>query len=167
MTLSSAERHLSRALGLAESVGILEPGVYRVHADLIEALIGTGGGRTPRPCSSQFEARAGVSRVPWSLATAARCRGLLLAARGELDAADRAFEQALSEHERLPVPFEHARTLLARGLLQRRRNERRLAQASLEQALAIFEALGAPLWAARARRELRPLGGRPTRPRRR
>ena len=60
------------------------------------------------------------------------------------------------------MPFERARTLLALGLLQRRRNERRRAQESLEQALAIFDELGAPLWAARARRELRPLGGRPT-----
>ena len=160
--LPSAERHLSRALVLAERAGIHEPGVYRIHADLIEALIGTGRLEGAEVVLVQFEARAGVSRVPWALATSARCRGLLLAARGELDAADRAFTQALSEHEASPVPFERARTLLTRALLQRRRNERRLAQASLEQALAIFEALGAPLWAARTQRELRPLGGRPT-----
>ena len=33
---------------------------------------------------------------------------------------------------------------------------------SLAQAIALFEGLGAPLWAERARRELRPVGGRPT-----
>ena len=48
------------------------------------------------------------------------------------------------------------------GSLQRRKNERRRAQESLEQALAIFEELGASLWAERTRRELRPVGGRPT-----
>jgi DNA-binding CsgD family transcriptional regulator len=60
------------------------------------------------------------------------------------------------------MPFERARTLLALGLVQRRKNERRRAHESLEQALAIFEELGAPLWAERTRRELRPVGGRPT-----
>ena len=34
---ADAERHLSRALELIESIGILEPGVFRVHADLVEA----------------------------------------------------------------------------------------------------------------------------------
>jgi DNA-binding CsgD family transcriptional regulator len=92
----------------------------------------------------------------------ARCRGLVLAAQGDLDAAARSLDDALREHERLPMPFELGRTLLVLGLLQRRRNERRLAHESLEQALAIFNELGAPLWAARTSRELRPLGGRPT-----
>jgi DNA-binding CsgD family transcriptional regulator len=100
--------------------------------------------------------------VPWSLATGARCRGLLLSARGELAIAELALEDALVEHERLPMPFELGRTLLALGLLQRRRNERRRSHESLEQARAIFANLGAPLWVARAERELRPLGGRPT-----
>ncbi len=159
---AAAARHLSRAVEIAESFGIREPAVFRIHADLIEALIGTGTLDRAEAVLGELETRAGASRVPWSLATGARCRGLLLSAHGELDAAERSLEDALTEHERSPMPFERGRTLLALGLLQRRRNERRSAHESLEQARTIFEDLGAPLWVARTQRELRPLGGRPT-----
>jgi DNA-binding CsgD family transcriptional regulator len=159
---ADAERHLSRTLELLDSIGILEPGVFRVHADLVEALIGIGSLDRADGVLAEFEQRARASRLPWSQATSARCRGLLHAARGDLDAAEHSLEDALREHERLPMPFERARTLLVLGLVQRRKNERRRAHESLEQALAIFEELGAPLWAERTRRELRPVGGRPT-----
>jgi DNA-binding CsgD family transcriptional regulator len=160
--MAAAAQHLSRTVDLAESFGIHEPGVFRVHADLIEALIGIGDLDRAEGVLGELEARAKASRVPWSLATGARCRGLLLSARGELATAELALEDALVEHERLPMPFELGRTLLALGLLQRRRNERRRSHESLEQARAIFANLGAPLWVARTERELRPLGGRPT-----
>ena len=159
---AGAVLHLSRAVELAESFGIREPAVYRLHADLIEALIATGELDRAEAVLRELEQRAKATRIPWSLATGARCRGLLLAARGELDAAERSLESALTEHEQLPMPFERGRTLLVLGLLQRRRNERRRAHDSLTQALAIFEQLGAQLWVARTQRELRPLGGRPT-----
>ena len=159
---AAAAQHLSRTVEIAESFGIREPGVFRVHADLIEALIGIGELDRAEAVLEEFEGRAQASRIRWSLATGARCRGLLLSARGELAAAEIAFDQALVEHERLPMPFERARTLLALGLLQRRRNERRRSRESLERARAIFADLGAPLWVARTERELRPLGGRPT-----
>ena len=159
---AEAEGLLSSAVEHAESFGILEPGVYRVHADLIEALIGTGRLDRAEELLVEFERHARANRLPWSLATSTRCRGLLLAAHAELDGAEHAFEDALVEHEHLPMPFERARTLLVLGLLARRRNERRRADELLTEALGIFAALGAPLWAARTRRELRPLGGRPT-----
>jgi DNA-binding CsgD family transcriptional regulator len=157
-----AEPLLTRAVEHADSFGIREPAVYRVHADLIEVLIGTGKLDRAETLLEQFERHAQANRIPWSLATSARCRGLLRAAHAELDAAKRSLEAALREHELLPMPFERARTLLVFGLLQRRRNERRRADESLTEALAIFDELGAPLWAARTRGELRPLGGRPT-----
>jgi len=153
---------LFRAVESAESFGIQEPGVYRVHADLIEALISSGTLDRAEVVLGTLERQAQTSRVPWSLATGARCRGLLCAAHGELDAAERSLENALREHQQSPMPFERARTLLMLGLIQRRRKERRRAHETLTQALAIFDELGAPLWAARTRRELRPLGGRPT-----
>ena len=158
----AAARYLARTVEMAESFGIREPGVFRVHADLIEALIGVGDLDQAEVVLGELEIRGKASRVPWSLATAARCRGLLLSARGELVAAEIALEDALAAHEGLAMPFELARTRLALGLLQRRRNERRRGHESLEHARTLFADIGAPLWVARAERELRPLGGRPT-----
>ena len=107
-----------------------------------------------------FEARARDLDRPWGLATAGRCRGLLAAARGDLDGAQAALERALAAHGRLEMPFELARTLLVQGRVRRRGRHKRAAGESLERALALFETMGAPLWAERARDELARLGSR-------
>ena len=67
----------------------------------------------------------------WMLAVGARCRAMLLAARGDVDAASDAGERALIEHQRLPMPFELARTQLLVGQLQRRQKHRETASATL------------------------------------
>ena len=92
-----------------------------------------------------------------ALGPAGRGRGLVLAARGEHEAALAALEQAAACDE---LPFEHARTLLALGTEQRRARQRRAARATLEAAQASFDALGASLWSAKARVELGRIGGR-------
>jgi DNA-binding CsgD family transcriptional regulator len=91
---------------------------------------------------------------PWILATGARCRAMLLAAQGDVDAANVVAQQAMTEHARLPMPFERARTQLLLGQLQRRRRQQGAAASSLREALEAFEKMGAELWAARARAEL-------------
>ncbi|MBA3365143.1 MAG: helix-turn-helix transcriptional regulator, partial [Actinobacteria bacterium] len=96
----------------------------------------------------------------WALAILARCRGLLLAARGDLDGAFASFERALAEHARSVDPFHHARTLLSLGRTQRRAKRRRAARSTLDDALARFEMLGSPLWAEQARAELARISGR-------
>ena len=101
-----------------------------------------------------FEERAARSRVPWSLAVSARCRGLVLAARGELEAAAETLAHALREHDRSPVPFERARTLLAFGQVSRRLKRKRDAREALQQALAIFQQLSADAWARQVEAEL-------------
>ena len=57
----------------------------------------------------------------------------------------------MCEHDRLPRPFEQARTLLSLGIVQRRAGKRAAARESLESALRRFDALGAARWADRAR----------------
>jgi ATP/maltotriose-dependent transcriptional regulator MalT len=99
----------------------------------------------------------------WMLAVGTRCRSMLLAARGDVDAASEAAERALREHQRLPMPFELARTQLLVGQLQRRQRRREAAGATLREALATFEDLGTPLWAERARAELNRASGTRTR----
>ena len=99
---------------------------------------------------------------PLALEGARRCRGLLTAAEGDLDAALAAFEGALSEHPEPPWPFERARTLLCLGTVRRQAQQKKAAREALEQALAIFEELGARLWAEKASAELRRISGRRT-----
>lgn len=65
----------------------------------------------------------------------------------------------MAHHDRLPMPFERARTQLLVGQLHRRQRRRDVASATLREALATFEALGTPLWAERARAELNRASG--------
>jgi DNA-binding NarL/FixJ family response regulator len=88
------------------------------------------------------------------MATAGRCRGLLLVARGDPTGAVTQLQQALSHHHRIDMPFELARTLLCLGRVQRRAKQRKEARETLTRALEIFERVGAPLWADKARAEL-------------
>ena len=104
--------------------------------------------------------RGQVAQRPGTAPVLARCKGLVLAAGGSAEDGLAALGEALRLHEEHRAPLEHGRTLLAIGTLQRRTRERRAARATLQQALAIFEQLGAALWAARARGELRRIGGR-------
>ena len=141
-----------------------EPAFFRFHPDHVEAVIALGELDRAENLVGRLEARGQVFPRPWTLAIAARCRGLLLAARGDVAEAAAALDRALAEHERLPMPFELARTLLASGVVARRAKRKRVARDALEQALAEFERLPAPLWAERARAELGRVGARPNAP---
>jgi DNA-binding CsgD family transcriptional regulator len=83
-----------------------------------------------------------------------------LAARGDLVGASAAADEALREHDRLPLPFELGRTLLVRGAVERRAKRKREARDTLTKALEVFNGLGAALWADKARAELARIGGR-------
>ena len=112
----------------------------------------------------RFEGQGRATGRAWTLATAARCRGLLLAARGDVEGAVQALDQAIGHHQDLAMPFELGRTLLVMGQVQRRAKRKRAAKEHLERALEIFESLPAPPWADRARAELSRLGLRPPAP---
>jgi DNA-binding CsgD family transcriptional regulator len=102
---------------------------------------------------------------PWMLVVALRGRAMWLGARGEVTEAIVAASQAMLEHERLPMPFERARTLLVIGRLERRLRHWAAATAALTEALNVFEEIGTPLWAAQAREKLdRGTPGRPRLP---
>jgi DNA-binding CsgD family transcriptional regulator len=122
--------------------------------DAAEALIQVGRLADAEPLIDMFERNGRRLDRAWMLATGARCRAMLLAANGELDAAGLAAQQAMVEHNRLPMPFERARTQLLVGQLQRRARQKDAAAATLHEALRTFERLGTPLWAGRARAEL-------------
>src|SRR3954469_23237382 len=144
----SADRHLSEALEVFERIAFREPAIWRVDGDAIEAALVVGAVDRAEVLLARFEERAARSRIPWSLAVSARCRGLVLAAQGELDQAAEALERALVEHERCPMPFERARTLLVQGRLQRRLKQKRQARLALEEARELFAQQGAETWLA-------------------
>jgi len=143
-----------------ERTGIGEPVPLMFLPDALEALIALGQLERAEALLDTFERRAHELDRTWALATGRRCRGLLLAARGDLRGAGAALEQALVEHERLDMPFERARSLLVQGSLERRLRRRARARRALEAARADFDRMDCTLWAARAREELTSLGGR-------
>jgi DNA-binding CsgD family transcriptional regulator len=157
---AAVESHLSRADEIAEAIGLVEPGQWRFHADRIEALIQLGALERADALLDRYRTRASAVERPHALAAADRCGALLALARGDVDGALAALAASLERLERLPLPFERARTLLALGAAERRANHKRAAREALERALDSFERLGAPLWAAKARSELGRIGGR-------
>jgi DNA-binding CsgD family transcriptional regulator len=145
---------------LIEQVGFREPAVWRVEGDAVEAAVAVGELERAEQIVARFEQQAGRSRIPWSLAVSARCRGLVLAGRGELEGAAAVLDEALVLHEGCPMPFERARTLHALGRVRRRLKQKRFARETLEAALLHFEELGSTLWAERTRDELRRVATR-------
>ena len=163
-SLQAAEASLSSAVGLADRIGLAEPAAWRFHANHIEAVIGLGDLDRAAGLLNWLEERGGATGRRWTLATAARCRALLLAAQGDTAGALQVLNEALRHHQHLAMPFELGRTLLITGQLQRRARRKALARQHLEHALGIFESLPATDWAARARAELSRIGLRPPAP---
>jgi DNA-binding CsgD family transcriptional regulator len=157
---TAAVRVLRPVPDALDDAGFGEPSLCTALPDLIEALSTLGELDEAERFLSRLEVQARTTDSLWALVLAGRCRGLVLAAAGELDAALSALERALEEHERLPEPFERARTLLVLGSVRRRARRRRAARTALDEAVAVFEALGAPLWVQKAQAELARLGGR-------
>jgi DNA-binding NarL/FixJ family response regulator len=161
---AAAARALEPLAQLVEAAGAVAMPPGAALPDEIEALVALGELQRVQRLLDMLDAHGRGSGLAWPLATAARCRGLLLAAQGETDEALQALEEALSHHARLEMPLELARTLLVRGQIQRRHKRKRAARDSLAQALKLFERSGAVLWAARAREELGRVGLRPRAP---
>ena len=125
-----------------------------------EALVALGRVDDAAALLEPLEARSVAFDRPSARGGCARCRGLLLAARGDLAGALAALGEAIEQHERVPRPFELARSLLALGVIERRAKKKAAARETLERALATFDRVGARLWAEKARAELGRIGGR-------
>jgi ATP/maltotriose-dependent transcriptional regulator MalT len=152
---------------LAEALAALEPMMRTFKAipgteimtasfipDAVEAMITLGRGGEAEPLIEALERNGRRLDRPWMLAVGARCRSMLLAAQGDVEGAARKAREAMSEHDRLPMPFERARTQLLLGQLRRRQRQKERSRATLREALQAFEAMGTPLWADRVRAEL-------------
>jgi DNA-binding CsgD family transcriptional regulator len=158
----AAHRHLARVTEMFFAAGIVEPGTGRFLPDAIEALVGLGELGEAERLTAWLEERGRALGRASVIAAGARCRGLLRSAEGEHEGALADLERAMADHERVPMPFERARTLLVLGSVRRRAGHRRAAREALTEALDEFRRLGAALWADKARAELAAIGGRVT-----
>jgi DNA-binding CsgD family transcriptional regulator len=140
--------------------GVGEPGSVRFVPDEIEALVALGRTGEAGRLLAWLEARGRELDRASALAAAARCRGLLALAARDATGALACLEDALSQHDRVDMPFDRARTLLVQGIALRHARRRRDARATLEEAQASFAALGAALWEAQAAAEIGRIGGR-------
>jgi DNA-binding CsgD family transcriptional regulator len=157
---AEAVAHLESCVAFARREAIAEPGATRFAVDLIEALVELGRADDAREVLAWYEGNARRLGRDSALANCLRCRGLIAAQAGDVEAAVRSAQEALLWHDRVEIPLDRGRTLLALGGAQRRANHRREARTTLEQALAVFERIGAALWAQRARAELLRISGR-------
>jgi DNA-binding NarL/FixJ family response regulator len=156
---AAADRHLRPLPAWLHQHGWNEPTDF-ARSNAIEAMIAVGELDEARVWLERYERLAERSTSPWALATAARGRGLLFAAEGDIEAGRAALERALAEHDRMRCPFEHGRTLLVLGALRRRAREKRSAREALDHARRAFDDLGASLWARQARDQLARISGR-------
>jgi DNA-binding CsgD family transcriptional regulator len=122
--------------------------------DAAEALLALGQLDDAKPLVDMLESNGRRLDRAWMLAAGARCRAMLLAAEGDIDAAEAMARQAMVEHDKVPMPFERARTQLLLGQLQRRQRLKEVAATTLSEALQYFERAGAVLWADKVRAEL-------------
>ena len=157
---AEADAYLSRAVELERAMGVREPAYFRIVPDEVEALVALGRLDEAEALLAPFEEAGRNLDRAWAIATGARCRALVFAARGDLAGASAAADEAVREHDRLPLPFELGRTLLVRGAVERRAKRKREARDTLTKALEVFDGLGAALWADKTRAELARIGGR-------
>jgi DNA-binding CsgD family transcriptional regulator len=144
---------------VVEGEGLGDPVRTMYLADEIEALISLDDLDRAAHLVDMLESAAERLGRRWALAQARRCRALLLAARGDLEAAGNAAEHALAVAETIEHRLELARTCLVAGQIQRRRRRKAAARQLVSRSVEIFQNAGATIWADRARRELERVSG--------
>jgi DNA-binding CsgD family transcriptional regulator len=151
---------LGKADRQAATLGWGEPSIRWWSADYVELLLELGRIDDAVRVLDVWEADATRLRREWVLAHVTRCRGLVAAARGNVEQALALLGQAVAQHEAVADPFGRARALLALGAVRRRSRQKRAAREAIQAALEGFESLGASDWAAKARGELGRIAGR-------
>lgn len=154
---------LAPVTAIEPAAAVEAPGFWPWQHIYGEALL--GGGRLED--AERFVARhEPLARERGHATAAARLTSLrarLLSARGDREAADAAFADALALLGPLERPFDRALIQLAAGQVLRRDGRRRSASAHLTAAAEGFAALGAAPALERAERELLATGLRPAR----
>jgi DNA-binding CsgD family transcriptional regulator len=148
-----AAEHLEQRRNLLAELAITDVDLSPA-AELVDAYMRLGRVEEAQEVTAELTAAANAKAQPWSLARAARCRGLV-APDADITVH---FERALRHHEQTPDVFEKARTQLAYGERLRRARNRVLARKQLRDAIEAFERLDARPWADRAGTEMAATG---------
>jgi DNA-binding CsgD family transcriptional regulator len=157
LSLGDAEAALRWAEPVLDGLSaetLLEPSAVFIVPDAVEAMITLGEHTRAEALLEPFAERSVLLGRAWTLAVARRCRAMLLAARGEIDAARTEAIAAVQGLESMEMPVELGRAFLLLGQIERRRRQRRASRTALETAARIFGGVGAALWEERARAEL-------------
>jgi DNA-binding NarL/FixJ family response regulator len=153
----AAARWLAPLPSLQDALGVREPGIFQLHADVAEAQLLVGDIAGAATALAELERHP---EHPWAAGAALRVRAMLhavTAGPAGAVATHRAAVEALADARQ---PLELARALLALGSTQRRAKQRAAARRSLDAAAAAFRDIDAPLWCERAETEIARLGGR-------
>lgn len=145
-------------IGLWSEEGLNEPTVLTWPEQYADALVSLGHLDEAAAVVGRLTAMAGALARRSSLAGAARVTGRLEAARGNMEAAESAFEDALAYLEGVPTPFCRALVEDAHGRHLRRTGQSRAAAAHLRTARVTFADLGARPFLERCDRELAACG---------
>ncbi|MGZ4197265.1 MAG: LuxR C-terminal-related transcriptional regulator [Solirubrobacteraceae bacterium] len=144
-----------------EREGLLEPGVFPVAPELVEALVELHDVETAKAVTERLGQLAEQQEHPWARAAEKRCHAIATLASGQHDVIAAAFlREAADDFERLGLRFDAARCQLALGRALRRAKRWRDARETLEAAAAAFAALKSTGWEDRARAELSRVGAR-------
>ncbi len=161
---AAAHRWLGTLSELTQEMGLREPGAFPFVPDAVEALVALGELERATELTDRLEEQGEELGRPLAIGTAARCRGSIEAARGDLPAAAMWLERSQEMLRGLPHPFELSRTSLVAGEIERRMKQKSSARELLNASVAGFDRIGARVWAAKARRALTRIGGRPPAP---
>jgi DNA-binding CsgD family transcriptional regulator len=157
---AKAVDHFAAADRTADAAGWIEPALRWWQAEHVEAQLELDRPDAAVSVLDEWESAAVRLGRSWILSEAARCRGLVAVARGDVGEAIPLLERAVAGSATVGDPLGEARAALALGAARRRTRQKRAAREAIEAALRGFELCGAAGWAERARGELGRIGGR-------
>jgi ATP/maltotriose-dependent transcriptional regulator MalT len=162
LALGNAEQaaHFLRDLPARLLAGGINDPTVPAWADAIEALVRRAEIGLACDYLERYETHAQRLSNAWALSGAARCRGLVNAARGDLEGGIAAAQDALTVLRGFEYPLERGRANLVLGSLHRQAQHKGAARTNLGEAIRLFEGIGARPWAELARAQLRRISGR-------
>lgn len=149
---------LEPLLAFDRSGGIDEPGFWPWQDIYLDALVRKDRLDEAEALLEPYEALARARNHRSTTARALVVRGQILGARGDIDAARAAFDEALAKLQGTALPVLRTQVEYAYGQTLRRAGKRGDAVGPLTRALAGYTQLGATLYIQRCNRELQATG---------